>query len=231
MVNRVQHCENLLYDGMLGLCTKGEWSSLGLIESLWESGKIEEPIFSLFINLNPESDLKSSLQIGGSNLALYSSNPNDIFYTNVRENNNKWMPTSDFVELGHWKYNYTANLFLTSTLAGIEGELGFYFIMMSNLHQAGVDCSAFGNFEMKCEFDDLKNAPGLSLQFGQNALKLEPQDIWACEGKICEIKIKFTRGSEWGLGIVLLNRYYTIYNIVDNTVGFAPSIASKSGSF
>ena len=116
-------------------------------------------------------------------------------------------------------------------MQGIEGELGFYFIIIENLNQAGVDCTTFGTYELKCEFEDLSNVPGLSFKFGENELKLEPRDIWDCEGNICELKIRFTRGAEWGLGLVFLNRYYTIYNIVDNTVGFAPSIGSKSGTF
>jgi hypothetical protein len=229
LADYTQNCENLPFDGVLGLALVSDWSSTGFIENLWIDGKISEPIFSLFLrDFESKESHQSVIQFGEFDLKAFSSHPEEVFFVESYTSAEEWMPLFEKVQLGPWNFNFNTSIKMTSTHNTILGDSNFYFFMLTSLKQSGIECFAMPKNSIECRITEKNDLPDLIFSIEGNSIRVGVDSIWKCLDLTCKLKIEFSRAGYWMIGEVLLQDYYTIYNFKNSSIGFAPSIGKKS---
>lgn len=223
-------CNKAAYDGYLSMTHNPLPPSNSLIKLLKEDKEIESAVFALYFNNVTRTDgyafPESSLEIGGYNLTMYSSNPSQVFFVPSSPNTVLWELEFTQASIGDWISTGNVTLQIQNSLEYIVGDLNALLELIPYLLFEGFECTSHPNvFTISCITEKAELLPELTFMYFNNTIILPAQKIWNCENNNCTLQIEFTEDQGiWKLGQRALLEYYTIYNYDNSSVGFAPAV-------
>uniref|UniRef100_A0A914H6F2 Peptidase A1 domain-containing protein n=1 Tax=Globodera rostochiensis TaxID=31243 RepID=A0A914H6F2_GLORO len=214
--------KNAKFDGVLGMAFL-EASALNLstvFDNMVTQHKVQEPVFSFWLNRNPESKIGGEMTIGGTDQQRFVA---PITYTPVTRK-------------AYWQFKM-------DSISGSQGK-----IVCHNGCQAVADTGASlivgptnevkeiqnyigatsdNNYTVPCE--KISNLPDISFNIGGKAYTLEGKDYvvkLTTKGKTQCLPGFFgfdlpSFEKLWVLGDVFIGRYYTVFDVGQSRVGFA----------
>ena len=202
-----------------------------IVQLMKDRGEIQSSVFALYFNKIQNADgysvPGSSLEIGGYNLSMYSSDPTQLFFVPINTQKYIWTALFTEVQIGDWSSTGNINVKIESSLNYIQGDMNAYNAILPFLSYAGFECTGHPvEFVISCLTDYPDTLLSLTFQYqGQNLILL-PETIWSCVKKNCTLLIEFNMMGQWALGQAFLENYFTIYNYDNSSMGFAPAIKS-----
>jgi len=216
---------NQPFDGILGLGYAGIAADqvTPVFDNMISQSLLASNIFSVYLDSNP-GDSASVLVLGGVDTRLFTGN---IAYTPVKPTlaNNiygyytvaLYGITVNGVELSGCSSSNPCPAIIDTGTTGIAGptnSLNNLAIALGNVAQ----CTTGGH-------------PTITINLEGVQLKVPPAAyILPGQGK-CQLGLQSGGGSSlWILGDVVIRNYYTVFNRVNNTVGFAGAIVTATGA-
>jgi hypothetical protein len=199
---------------------------------LKENREISSAVFAIFINSlagqGKETIPSPSLEIGGFNLTLHSSDPSALFYLKNDGDEGKWGVTFESVHFGMWTGGNTL-VYFSSTQKFITGDINAYIDFIPYLSIMGFECTQYPkNMIIKCKKSKKFDYPSFTFTFQNFSVSLSSKSIWDCEESQCTLMIEFTSSGYWTFGQVFMENYFTIFNYDNNSIGFAPAAKSHA---
>ncbi|XP_010149596.1 PREDICTED: gastricsin-like [Eurypyga helias] len=188
------------FDGILGMAYPGVGIDgyNTLMQNMLQQGQLAEPIFSFYYSRNPTYSYGGEVILGGVDPQLYSGEV-------------VWAPVLQ--EL-YWKI-------------GIEEfSIGLSATGWAFLQALGAEESDDG-FVVSCS--SVPSMPTLYFAIGGAQLPLPPSVYVLNNNGVCSIGVESTYVPSasgqplWILGNLFLRQYYSIFDMANNRVGFAPS--------
>lgn len=84
------------------------------------------------------------------------------------------------------------------------------------------------NYYVNCS--TVNTLPNITFVIGGNNFVLEPNDYIVNVGNSCMSSFSTMNGDFWILGDVFIGRYYTVFDLANNSVGFAPATLRNSAA-
>ncbi|UJR38729.1 hypothetical protein I4U23_031394 [Adineta vaga] len=226
---------NDIFDGILGLAypsltTDGEKP---LFYNMWYQGLVPQPIFSFYLNPDTNSGTSGELIFGGVDSSKFIGT---ITYVPV-------------VIAGYWEFQMTSvnvgSTLISSSLYAIA-DTGTTLItgpvtQIEALNNAlgGTYDSSSGMYTVDCSMNPISSFPNVTFNIGDTLFTLTPLQYLIMYGDTSNNYVCYSvftpkdqqdsyGNSIWILGDYFLYRYYAIFDIVNNQVGFAQSISYNS---
>ncbi|XP_057896014.1 gastricsin [Melospiza georgiana] len=212
------------FDGILGmafpsLAVGGMATALG---GMLEQNQLAEPVFSFYFSRQPTYDYGGELLLGGVDPQLFQG---DITWAPVTQRL-YWQVALEEVAIGQSATGWcsqgcqaivdTGTFLLTVPQEYIESVLEALGAQETSYGYA-VDCS------------DTQSMPQLTFGIGGARLALPPSAFVLNSNGYCTLAIEATYLPSqdgqplWILGNVFLKEFYTVFDMANNRVGFAPS--------
>ncbi|XP_064588883.1 gastricsin [Zonotrichia leucophrys gambelii] len=212
------------FDGILGmafpsLAVGGMATALG---GMLEQNQLAEPVFSFYFSRQPTYDYGGELLLGGVDPQLFQG---DITWAPVTQRL-YWQVALEEVAIGQSATGWcsqgcqaivdTGTFLLTVPQEYIESVLEALGAQETSYGYA-VDCS------------DTQSMPQLTFGIGGARLALPPSAYVLNSNGYCTLAIEATYLPSqdgqplWILGNVFLKEFYTVFDMANNRVGFAPS--------
>ena len=213
-------------DGILGLGFSGLSDNRPtFIQSLKSAGVIQSAVFSMYLSYDGfNSNISSNLEIGTYNLTKFSSNGAIVLTVPVKSSPGYWESTASYINLGKF-IGEKIDVIFDSGTSLIIADIGSYNSIYSSLKQQ-YNCLTYSGYII-CPCADVNQMPSLLITFGQVNLGVPGNRMWEYSSGYCLLMMGSTTDNFWILGDVLLQNYYTIYDMDKLTVSFAPSINSN----
>ncbi|PVU91721.1 hypothetical protein BB559_004025 [Furculomyces boomerangus] len=213
------------FDGIFGLGY--DTISVGKVVppfySMINSGLIDEPIFSFYLNDNDKGDQAepSELIFGGFNPSLFKG---DIHWANVRRKG-YWEVDLESVKFGNEE--------ITISNTGAAIDTGTSLIALPSIladlinKEIGAKKNFAGQYIVEC--DTIPSLPDFTMTFNGKPFVLKGSDYvlnvqGQCMSGFMGMDIPEPLGPIWVIGDIFLRRFYTIYDLGNNRVGFADSV-------
>ncbi|KAF9950106.1 Vacuolar protease A [Mortierella alpina] len=211
------------FDGIFGL-GYDTISVLGVVPpfySLVNQKLIDEPIFGFHLANNDENNGASGGQmtLGGVDPNLYEG---ELQWHDVRRKA-YWEISLNKIKLGNEEVELNAGGVIDtgSSLIVLNTELADMINM-----QIGAKKNWAGQYTIEC--DQVAGLPTFSFFFGETEYQLEGEDYVLKAGGSCVsgfmgMDFPEAMGDLWIVGDVFLRKYYSVYDLGKNRVGFAPA--------
>ncbi|CAF0945031.1 unnamed protein product [Didymodactylos carnosus] len=224
------------YSGVVGLAypkltTYKE--ELPLFYNLWKQKKISLPLFSVFLTTSSKSSLTSELVLGGIDKSKYTGS---ITYVQVSPK-------------GYWEFKLTNVMIGRTVISGSKNTPAISDTGTTYIYGPSKQVKAFyaainayqydndGDYGVDCEA--ISSLPSLTFTISGVPFTLLPQHYIYNESltggnKLCLSAISASTDTDndsreyWLLGDSFLQRFYSVYNMGTNQVGFAKSVLYKS---
>lgn len=213
------------FDGILGLgfTSISVNNVMTVFENAIQQNIVEQPIFSFYIGDNSPGELTfggydSSKFVGELEyVKLYSATYWSIVLDSIQAgdyttNNDK--PIIGIVDSG------------TSLIAGPTKDI------KAIAAAVGAKPSFTGQYTIDCK--DVNNLPAVSFTINKKVYTIPGKDTIIQASGTCLFAfmgLEFPPGGpQWILGDVFMRQYYTVFNYLDQTIGFAPVVSSNSTS-
>eukprot|EP00062_Callorhinchus_milii_P017972 gi/632970946/ref/XP_007901929.1/ PREDICTED: cathepsin E [Callorhinchus milii] len=214
------------FDGILGLGypSIAEGGALPVFDRMMHQNLVVEPIFSVLINREMDSDYGGELLLGGINHECYTGSIN-------------WVPVT---ERGYWQIrmdNVKIDGMLTLCINGCAAivDTGTSLITgpekeIRKLHkQLGAMSVGDGEYVVDCK--RISSMASVTFTIGEVEFSLSPNDYvkkFQGDHSLClsgfqEMDMVTRAGPLWILGDVFLTKFYTIFDRGNDRVGFARS--------
>jgi hypothetical protein len=224
-----------IYDGILGLGFKGLSDDYPtLIDSLKTNGIIKERIFAMYLNrvgtiFGPEGYGKkpSNLEIGGYNLAEYSYNNIFAVSVDIDTSPGYWQAELHKIRFGSFKTDFPIVIFDSgTTLIGIPVDK--FSDIAETLSKLGCTLDIYYEIACPCYV-----ASTLYFEFYMNSVILEipTEHLWYNSNGLCYLLASPLSTSFWILGEVFLQNYYTVYDLENKVIRFAPVYANLTSTY
>lgn len=201
------------FDGILGM---GFTSiSVGGVPTIFEEAikqnKIDQPIFSFYLGDNEPGELT----FGGYDPSKFEG---DLEYVKL-ESATYWEIALDAVDAGDYKHDAPTTAIVdsgTSLITGPKAEI-------TKLAQA-MDATAnfMGEYTIDCA--KVPDLPDVVFTIGGKGYSIPgPATVIQAQNTclFAFMALDIPSGPQWILGDVFMRQYYTVFNYVDQTVGFA----------
>lgn len=223
-------------DGLIGFALKEpNDGNPTYMDSLKEAGVIDKKIFGLYLNdLDVDTEMEgipaSNLEIGGYDLETYSTT-GQILVTIPITDDSFWQ--NDFMEI------YVDNSKIASTrcvvfdsgttlvYADSRDYIEILDYMVSNYDY---NCEVKSN-TLYCDCSDIDTMPAIYFKYDGVKLKLEPSNMWEkYEDNKCLMDVGDAEEECWLLGGTFMSRYYSIHDMDNMEISFAPAVLASTGS-
>lgn len=224
MVIKDKDFDNLKADGILGMGLGYSISNYPpLIFSMIEQELITEAIFSVFLS-DDESDLKSCVLFGESNLQKYAEKNSTFEYFKVL-NDGYWSIKLDSIKVKGSpiiKASFSTILDTgTSLIMGPDYEVN----QVLNLINKNDGCELKDDNYWYCDCDKADEYPKIEFVFEGKSFYIVPENYLLKTSNKCQVLIKPDKGLNfWILGDVFLRRHYTVFDIGNKRIGIARSV-------
>lgn len=200
------------FDGVLGLSQlhMSQGDDFNIAHRLDVERSLHQPLFSVF--LSDSDDEVSELTFGSVKLEHMAE---DLTWVPVTRETGYWEVQISDITFDNHPQDLCASCYValdtgTSELAGPSGVINDLALRLNVL----TDCS---------NFDQL---PRLGFVIGDHILNLDPMDYvdkasTGCHVSLMPLDVPPPKGPLFVFGIPFLQRYYTVYDIVNRQVGFA----------
>ncbi|XP_050498775.1 cathepsin D-like [Diabrotica virgifera virgifera] len=216
------------FDGILGMGYP-EISVNGItpvFNSLVEQGAVQEPVFSFYLNRDPDGEVGGELLLGGSDPNYYKG---DFTYVDVSAKG-YWQVVMDSLNVG-------SSLKLCSNGCQIIVDTGTSLIAgpsaeVEKLHKE-IGAFSFLNGEYIIDCSKIDQLPEISFVFGGKEFTLSGNDyvlkqsnggIDICISGFMGLDLNTRTHVEWILGDVFIGKFYTEFDFGNNRVGLAEAV-------
>ncbi|XP_072743890.1 uncharacterized protein [Anoplolepis gracilipes] len=207
------------FDGILGMGydSLSEDGVTTVFTNMVNQKLVEEPLFSFYLSRDPKADLGGELILGGIDQNHYEG---ELSYVPVTEKG-YWQIAMDSVQVGDDPTGCKGGCQAiadtgTSLIVGPEDDI-------DKINEA-IGADEYGNIDC----GTLDKLPVINVVLNGKLYPLKPQDYVLQlpneDGSVsCSSGFSGSYDSLWILGDVFLGRYYTVFDMGNNQVGFAPS--------
>lgn len=226
-VHRGEGLDGNLGDGVMGLGLSSRKGAYSIIDQLIEKSMIFEKQFSLFI-ADPFSSKKSQLVIGGLNADIFK-NSSDIVWVAIKEYANDWTFSTDSLAFDS-NHILAVDVEIRTDVTGLILSAEVFNLFVNYLLSLGIYCQYEARI-LKCFamriFYSFKlpeitvHVQGRDLHIPAELLLLDAQD--ERPGRTMRLSVSQEDISGVVVGIVLLRRYATIFDLENRRVGFYDS--------
>jgi len=209
------------FDGILGL----GFSSISIdntptvFENAIKQNIVEQPIFSFYLGNNSPGELT----FGGYDSSKFEG---DLSYVKL-DAATYWQIKLDSLSLG----DYTAdNGELTAIVdSGTSLMTGPKKEVSKIAHAVGAQANIVGQYTIDCE--KVEDMPDLAIGIGGKDYTIPGKDLVIKAGNTClfvfmGLDIPASSGPQWILGDVFMRSYYTVFDFIDESIGFAKAKSS-----
>uniref|UniRef100_A0A914H881 Peptidase A1 domain-containing protein n=1 Tax=Globodera rostochiensis TaxID=31243 RepID=A0A914H881_GLORO len=216
--------KNAKFDGILGMAFPA--ASVQKLSTVFDNmvtqQKVQEPVFSFWLNRNSTSELGGEITFGGINQRRFVA---PINYTPVTHKA-RWLFKIDSISGGQGKIacqNGCQAVADTGTtlILGPKNEVA------EIQKYIGATPDNNGQYTVAC--DEIPNLPDISFNIGGKAYTLKGKDyVWkfpptgetVCRSGFVGMDLP-GRVGDWLLGDVFIGRYYTVFDVGQSRIGFA----------
>ncbi|XP_071569193.1 lysosomal aspartic protease-like isoform X2 [Temnothorax nylanderi] len=210
-------------DGILGMGypALSYFKKPTVFQNMIDKHLVSRPIFSFYLNRNVTDVIGGELILGGTDSSHYEG---EFTYVNVTKKK-YWQITMDKFQIKNYTscsegcqaIVHTGNSVICGppqTIAALDREIGV------NDTDGLVDCN------------EISNLPDINFVIGGKTFRLTGQDyilkITVNEIDVCitAYQVNPFNGVEWILGDVFIGRYYTVFDMENDRVGFATAVNS-----
>jgi hypothetical protein len=211
------------FDGVLGLALPqmSRGPGFNAMERLKATERLHQTLFAVFLSSSESSSEVSEITFGSIKTSHMAS---DLHWVPVSRDFGYWEVEIDDITIDDRPQNLCANCYVavdtgTSELAG-PGNIIQELYMRLNVQQ---DCSNFHQL------------PRLGFLVGGQILNLEPKEYVdeatdSCEVSLMSLNMPPPRGPLFIFGIPFLEKFYTVYDNVNNQIGFAVAKHASNAS-
>ncbi|XP_064895099.1 LOW QUALITY PROTEIN: gastricsin [Columba livia] len=213
------------FDGILGMGYPSLESGgmATVLQGLLQQNQLAQPIFSIYFSREPAYNYGGELILGEVNTQLFRG---DILWAAVTQQR-YWQVALDEFGIGDmvtgWCRQGCQAIVDTGTfLLTVPREY-----MGSFVEAVGAQQTSYG-YEVEC--DEIQNMPTITFIISGVQLPLYPSAYVLNNKGYCILGVEATylppqNGQPlWILGDVFLREYYTVFDMADNRVGFAPAV-------
>jgi len=214
------------FDGILGL----GFSSISIdntptvFENAIKQNVVEQPIFSFYLGDNSPGELT----FGGYDPSKFEG---DLSYVKL-DSATYWQIKMDSLSLGDYSAGDDKLTAIvdsgTSLMTGPKREVS------KLAHAVGAKANIVGEYTIDCEkIDDL---PDLKIGIGGKDYVIPGENLVIKAGNTClfvflGLDLPPSAGPQWILGDVFMRSYYTVFNFIDESIGFAKAKKSTQDRY
>ncbi|CAG9324661.1 unnamed protein product [Blepharisma stoltei] len=228
------------YDGILGLGPSGDANgNPSVVETLYNQGNIDEPLFSLYLNDNgfrkdDDQNIKSAITLGYYDLDKYgTSEPVSLKWFNVVETSNSWELNLTSIYVADSKVDLITPTikFESRTSMLIGPRKGIETLFERFRTQWG--CAKY-HTKMACDCSNVYNIvdwPEIIIKLeGGEEFTLTEKEYFKRESRVCFLQVQAADIDYWIVGDVFFRKYYTIYDYQERRIGIIDSKSSRTAS-
>jgi saccharopepsin len=222
LVTQDHDFDGMKADGILGMGL-GYSSNFHhpLIFSMILQGKIEKPIFSVFLS-SINAEVPSNVMFGELDLEKYSEKNSTIKYLKTLKDG-YWSLKLNSVDLDHHKVAIVSSKAILDTgsslISGPESEVNQLYKLIRHNNTCNFDQYLY------CKCSNINKFPKLKFTLENTIFELLPENYMIAYGKKCQILITSSKFiSMWILGDVFLRRYYTVFDLENLQIGLVRSV-------
>ncbi|XP_072756818.1 lysosomal aspartic protease-like [Anoplolepis gracilipes] len=208
---------NAQFDGILGLGydTKSVDEVTPVFYNMIQQGLLSQPVFSFYLNRDSSAEIGGELTFGGTNSAHYDG---ELFYIPVTRKE-YWQFTIDSFQVGDDNLCTNGCQAIADTGASLIYAPSSYIDVINE--KIGADSNGYVNCSQLDEF------PTIAVVLNNKTFNLTPSNyiIQEVEEGILKCLSGFDKLNFplWILGDLFIRSYYTVFDLGNNRVGFAPS--------